>query len=128
MGNWDFSGDEAIFFLLAGFLGAAGLIKWYAMIARVRGPARGGAIRFALALLPVALLAGLLYVLQHWSDPKYVVGQLDYILMFMCGGASWLWVTHFSARWMGISPRDDALERGNGAAAIAVGGAMTGSM
>jgi uncharacterized membrane protein YjfL (UPF0719 family) len=73
-------------------------------------------------------LAGLVFVLTQWADPKYVVGQLDYILLFVAGGLMWLALTPMLLRWLGVDVRDDALERRNVAAAAAASGAMSGAM
>ena len=128
MGKWDFAADEVLFFAsaAAAALIAAGL--WYRNIARLRTVGGGRAIKLPLAVSPPLLLGALLYVLQHWADPKYVVGQLDYILLFLAGGATWLWIAAGISALIGVSARDDAIERGNAAAAITLCGALGGAM
>jgi uncharacterized membrane protein YjfL (UPF0719 family) len=129
MGNWDFDGDEVLFFLVASILGVIGLCQWYWRLARsTRLGEHTGGRRLLLALTPPAALAGLYFVLQHWADPKYVVGQLDYILLFMAGGLAWLMLTRSAIPLLGIAVRDDAIERRNTASAVAACGAMLGTM
>jgi len=128
MGKWDFSGDEVVFLLAAALVGLVGAALWYGRIARMRAARGGRASKLILTPLPPLALLALLYVLQHWADPKYVVGQLDYILLFMAGGATWLWIAAGISALMGVSARDDALERGNTAAAITLCGALGGAI
>jgi len=127
MADADFSGDEILFLLLAAAATAAGIIGWYSPIFRVR--ARGAAAnKLLLILVPPALLATLCFVLKRWADPKTVVGHWDYITLFLLGGSAWLTAAAWLARVFGISARDDAIERGNRAAAVAVCGALAGAM
>jgi len=129
MANADYSGDEILFLLLlfAAAVTLAGATGWYRPIFLTR--ARGAALnRLLLALLPPLLLAALLHVLRRWADPKTVVGHWDYIVLFLLGGAAWLAAAAGIGRALGVSARDDAIERANPAAAIAVGGALAGSM
>ena len=51
MGNWDFDGDEAIFFFVAGIIGVVGLFRWYIRIIRRARLARCGEMRLLLAQL-----------------------------------------------------------------------------
>jgi uncharacterized membrane protein YjfL (UPF0719 family) len=127
LGNWDFDDNEVVFFLIAGLAGLAGTWAWYARLLRHPAPPCHP-IRPALICTPILALAALLIVLTRWADPKYVVGQLDYQLLFLAGGATWLWVIAWSTRLLGVSVIDDAIERSNPAAAIAICGALFGSM
>src|SRR4051812_7379788 len=119
MASFDFSGDEGLFMLVAAAASAAGGVAWYVPLFATRpaGGTRGAAsTKLALALLPPLLLLLLLLVLENWSDPATVAGHGDYVLLFMLGGCAWLWWAAWLARAMGVSPRDDAIERGNRAA------------
>lgn len=124
MGNWDFSGDEALFFLLAGVTAAVGFFRWYAWL--LRRPGRG--THRAMRWLPPVCLGVLYLLIRLLADPKYVAGQLDYELLFMCGGAVALSLAMIWAAAMGVSARDDASERKNVAAVIAVWGAGLGTV
>jgi hypothetical protein len=119
MGNWDFSDDESFFFFAAAIGALAWFVAWYLPLTRVRAVGSGSS-KLTLALTPPACLAVLLLVLQRWADPQYVVGRLDYTLLFIAGGATWMWACGLITNFFGISRRDDALERGNSAAAIAI--------
>lgn len=128
MGKWDFDGDEILFFVLAGLVALVGTIRWYWTLVRVSGLGRRTSIRWAMAIVPIAALLPLLFVLARWADPKYVVGQLDYQLLFFVGGVAWISTAASLFPLFGISPRDDALERSNPAALIAICGGILGSM
>src|SRR5438876_5089056 len=111
MGNWDFDGDEAFFFFIASILGVVGLIKWYGPLAGKTHLGDRGKRRLLLGLAPPAAMAGLLFILTQWADPKYVVGQLDYILLFLAGGLALLALAAWMLRLLGVEVRDDAIER-----------------
>lgn len=128
MGKWDFDGDEALFFFVSAAVAVFGLFRWYLHVIRRSRLLRAGAIRAALSITPLVCLCGLWFVLTHWADPKYVVGQLDYQLLFAAGGLMWLWVIGWLLPWFGLSVVDDALDRANLAAASVVCGAMLGAM
>jgi hypothetical protein len=89
---------------------------------------RTGGIRCALSITPIICLCGLWFVLAHWADPKYVVGQLDYQLLFATGGMMWMWLVAWLGPWFGLSVLDDALDRANPAAASVACGAVLGAM
>src|SRR5262245_20802816 len=86
MGHWDFDGDEFVFFIAAVILGCIGLYRWYWPLISVTRLGRRGAGRDILGITPALAMAGLALVLVEWADPKYVVGNLDYQLMFAAGG------------------------------------------
>jgi hypothetical protein len=128
LGNWDFAGDEAFVFFIAVVIAIIGAWRWYSGIVRRTRLRPVTGIRLSLALAPLVALAMLWFVLTHWADPKYVVGQLDYQLLFASVGVAWLWLTRSLMPWFGINPLDDAVERANPSAAVVTCGAMLGSM
>jgi hypothetical protein len=128
MGNWDFDPDEAFFLIIGGIFALIGTIIWYLRLARVTSIGESGVQRKIVALAPPAALAGLAFVLMTWADPKYVVGHFDYQLLFTAGGLAGLWIVSWITGKLGVDVRDDALERRNVAAAVAVGGALLGAM
>jgi uncharacterized membrane protein YjfL (UPF0719 family) len=67
-----------------------------------------------------------LAILQTWADPVYVVGHADYVLLFLAGGATWIFLVTRCLAVVGLSARDDAIERNNPAAVAAVCGAFIG--
>jgi uncharacterized membrane protein YjfL (UPF0719 family) len=123
---FDFSGDEWLFFLAAAIMAVVGAFKWYSAVTRV------GALRFpqrqrlVLGAAPAVCLLVLWVVLRNWADPVFVAGHLDYELLFLAGGAAWLGLALKGFPMFGVSPRDDAIERRNPAAAAAVVGGMLG--
>ena len=123
---WDFSGDEWIALLASSALALLGLRGFYASILFVRAP-RGTfhiRVRLILGMTPPLALALLYEVLQQWADPVQVRGHADYILLFMAGGAAWIAAAIWSLPLMGVSPRHDAIERGNVAAGMTTVGAI----
>jgi len=128
LGKWDFDGDEAFFFFVAGIVGVFGFFNWYLQIIRRARRVWAGHIRFLLAIAPMIAGAGLVFVLTHWADPKYVIDQLDYQLMFFAGGLMWVWLIGWMLPLFGMSPWDDGLERANPAAGMVSCGAILGAM
>lgn len=128
MGQWDFAGDELLFFLTATVTAVVGACFWYGALVR-RTPLRRTAwIRTALGAAPVVALSGLWIVLTRWANPRYVVGHLDYQLLFLSGGMAWIWVVAAVSPLLGISVTDDAIERSNPAAACVACGSVLGVM
>jgi hypothetical protein len=124
---WDFSGDESLFFLVAAIGGVVGAWKWYApLVVAARSTFTWGAGRAALALLPLPSLGVILIILNTLADPQFVVGHLDYIILFLVGGAAWIfWGTRMLVL-AGIEPATMALERRNLASLLATAGGMAG--
>ena len=124
---WDFDGDEWAFFVFAGIVAVILAAKYFretSSVSRLVCPVQK---RLPLVFLPIACLSGILLVLWNWSDPQTVAGHGDYMTLFMVGGALWVFGSPILTRSMGISARDDAIERQNTAAAIVVAGAMVGN-
>jgi uncharacterized membrane protein YjfL (UPF0719 family) len=124
---WEFSGDEVLFLVVASAVALIQTVKWYYALARAK-TFRPSLARLVLAIVPPPLVVVLLIVLQTLADPVYVAGKLDYTLLFTAGGIAWMFVAASAFAWLGISARDDALERGNVAATFAIAGGMVGVM
>lgn len=91
---------------------------------------RGGTslfIRRLLVVCPAALLLLLGLVLTR-AAAQEVRDDWRYVSLFLFVGAVWLIGVARILAALGVSARDDALERNNLAAAIAVAGALTGGM
>jgi uncharacterized membrane protein YjfL (UPF0719 family) len=118
--------DEASFLLIALVVGLLLAIGYYRRVIRVRSGMATLGIRLGLSLIPPLCLGFLLVILLNWSDATAVRDHPIYILLFMAGG--WLWIGAVAAGmpWMGLSVGADAIERGNSAAAIAIGGMLLG--
>src|SRR3954452_45836 len=128
MAQWDFDGDEAVFFFVAAIVTIVAAFRWYLPLARVTRFGQRLGVRPLLAATPIVASFALLVVLLCWSDSKSVQGHSDYILLFLAGGGAWLYAASVASRVLGASPRDDAIERGNPAAAITCAGALGGAM
>ena len=124
---WDFSGDEFFFFVVAGIVALVATVRWYYFVSRAK-PFRPSKVRPLLALVPPILLVLLTGVLQTLTDPVWVVGRLDYSLLFVAGGIAWMFLGAAAFSLLGVSALDDVLERENEAAAVVVVGGMTGVM
>jgi uncharacterized membrane protein YjfL (UPF0719 family) len=125
MSDVDFDGDEWLF-LLAATASTIGLtITYYLPLLLISPIKRSSLQRFVLACLPLVALIPTYIVLQRWADPR-VVGHLDYTILFMLGGGMWIFVASRFLGVLGISIRDDAIERDNLAALVAVWGILSG--
>jgi hypothetical protein len=122
----ELSGDElfACFVSAVGAMGSA--FNYYPALAgmgRVGRPAWG--IRVGLGVTPLVGLAILVPVLCRFSA-REVVSDAQYTTLFTMAGVVWMWLAVFIAAALGVSFRDDVIERRNPAAAVVVGGAMIG--
>jgi hypothetical protein len=116
--------DEVVVLAVSIFVAVFAWGRWYAAT-RVRVLAVRNAGRFIFVVSPIACLAILLVVLRWWAadDVRY---SGTYLAFYMAMGSAWV---GFSVHWLGllgISPRDDVLERQNLAAAFATVGALAG--
>lgn len=124
MSNFDFDGDEWLFFLAAAASVVGLIVTYYLPLLSISFLNRSGLQSLALACLPLVALVPTFVVLQRWADPQ-VVGHLDYTILFMLGGGMWIFVASRFLEVLGISIRDDAIERDNPAALVAVWGILS---
>src|SRR5262245_23291390 len=99
---------------------------WYLQVATVTRLASSHADRLALYLAPPVCLA-VLAVCMLWAD--WVGGGLNgarLVLLFAGAGGACLFVATFAFPWLGLSPRDDVVERRNRPAGWTVAGALLG--
>jgi uncharacterized membrane protein YjfL (UPF0719 family) len=99
--------------------------RWYADIFRVNRLAAPRSYRLVLGLAPIACLLLLLLCLER-SAAKAGRESGFYILIYMALGAAALGISGQLLSFLGVSARDDVLERRNSAALIAVVGALLG--
>jgi uncharacterized membrane protein YjfL (UPF0719 family) len=125
MSYFDFDGDEWLFFLAAAASVVGLIVTYYLPLLSISPITRSSLQRFALACLPLVALIPTYVVLQRWADPR-VVGHLDYTILFMLGGGMWIFGASRFLEVLGISIRDDAIERDNLAALVAVWGILSG--
>jgi uncharacterized membrane protein YjfL (UPF0719 family) len=125
MSHFDFDGDEWLFFLAAAASVVGLIATYYLPLLSISPINRSSLKRIALACLPLVALIPTYVVLQRWADPQ-VVGHRDYTSLFLLGGGMWIFVASRFLEVLGISIRDDAIERDNPAALIAVWGMLSG--
>ncbi len=118
------SGDETMILLVSLGVAALAWYRWYAAT-RVRVLAVRNTGRSIFIATPPICLAMLFMVLRLWAanDVRY---SGTYLMFYTVAGAAWV---GFCALWLGflgISPRDDVIERQNLAAAFATAGAIAG--
>jgi hypothetical protein len=121
----DFSDDETFTFFACGVFSVIAGFRYYLPLFSVTLLAGGLLVRLALALAPPLCLILLLPVLFRLTSHE-VKDDHSYVLLFLLAGIVWLAIANITAMLLGISVRDDAIERRNPAAAIANCGAMLG--
>jgi uncharacterized membrane protein YjfL (UPF0719 family) len=120
------STDEVIVTIASLFIGPLLWSVWLFQMSRVR--AAGGRQRSGVRLIGLALgvsIAVILYVLNTASSFDVVDAPM-YQFMYLVMGLAWLRLASAMFPFAGVSPRDDAMERGNRAAGIAVAGGLVG--
>lgn len=121
--------DETSVLLASTLLAVAVGLPWYTrLLRRALVPLKALlGTRLLLGVLPVVLLSALAVTLTMGAA-REVQRNGEYLFLFTAVGASWLVGLSWAVGWLGIHMGDDALERNNLAAAIAVSGALTGGM
>jgi hypothetical protein len=99
--------------------------RWYYSL-RI-GPSLGRPRRstIAFALLPVFCAIFLFAVLRRWSANN-VKSDLNTVVLFFAVGMSWLRLSQLTFGMLGVTARDDVLERGNPAAIWVISGELVG--
>jgi hypothetical protein len=98
---------------------------WYSAILQVAEHASPWRFRLILFALPLACFAASSFILKSYSSYD-VRDSTQYMFFYLVLTAGWLGVVHLAFEWMGVSARDDVLERRNGAALCALCGAFPG--
>ena len=118
------SGDEVLVLVVSLILA---LLLWGKAIyeaSRVRScPSSTSGERTVAVGVPVLCAGALYYVLRNYASHD-VRDSTAYTAFYMLMGAAWVAVAMRVWGWLGISTRDDLIERGNVAAAFAVFGAL----
>jgi uncharacterized membrane protein YjfL (UPF0719 family) len=122
-------GDEVLVLVGGTLVSLRAGLSWYASLLCAGAPRRrkNWPMRWGLGALPVVLLVFLAWVL-HWGAAREVRENRDYIALFVALGGAWLVAAARATAWLGISARDDAIERSNSSAAVAFAGALVGVM
>jgi uncharacterized membrane protein YjfL (UPF0719 family) len=118
---FNFSSDEVICLFAAIWISVLGLFRWYGPLLSMPSLGRSDAGRVMLGLFPPLMLLITLVVVVLWADPQ-VAGHLDYILLFLFLQGASVTLGCETLRLLGIGLGDDAVERNNFAAAVAVVG------
>jgi hypothetical protein len=119
----EMDGDEMMALIVSAVVGVMAAGSW---LARGLGTTSLGARmapRWALLLLPPLALAALWRVLAVDAAID-VRTDVRYQFLFVAMGSIWVWVLPRALAFIGVSYRDDALERRNVAAAIAIAGTV----
>lgn len=118
---------EPFCFIASSILAADGWFRWYRDAVSVNRLAVRWPQRMILIGAPILCMAILFSALSFAGDIE-VRKDLLYIGYYVVLGAGWLATVTFIIPLMGISARDDALERANHSAAWAVAGALFGAI
>src|SRR5262245_46119391 len=105
---FDFSDDEWVFLLVVVVGAVFGAWRWYSSLMRISPLNADKKSQWLLLLAPLASLVFLTLVLQTLADPVYVAGHFDYTLLFLAGGAVWIFGAAGIFSVMGVSVYDDA--------------------
>jgi uncharacterized membrane protein YjfL (UPF0719 family) len=119
------SPDEGVVFVVAGFLALGSWWRWYAPLVSVKRLGAGRDGRTLLAMTPVLSAVALFAVLRTAASFDVQDSPL-YLAFYVVLGAGWVGLAVHLFPMVGLNPRDDVVERGNGAAALAAAGAVLG--
>jgi uncharacterized membrane protein YjfL (UPF0719 family) len=117
------SGDEVVVFAASALLAAVMWGAWFIGPRRISRLGRPVAGQWFLDLAPLVSLGVLVVVLKTVSAHD-VRDDVRYLLLYFFLGAMWVSVAVRVLPLVGLSARDDVVERGNGSAARAIAGAI----
>lgn len=117
------SGDEVAMMVISALTALGVWGAWYVGPGLVRHGGRRPAGRRLLQVTPLAA-AALLWVVLKNASAHDVRDDPNYLTLYLVLGAAWVGLFVRMLAAVGISTRDDVVERGNGSAAIVVAGAM----
>ena len=122
-----FDPDEIFLLIASGIVSLAGFVHWFR---RLRPVSKLGARPFHRVPLYLSALAGFValgLVIFLWADQDIPDNSGYVFLVFLMGGA-WLTLAGAVFPWLGTGLRDDAFERRNPAATLALSGAISAVM
>lgn len=119
------SGGEFLLTLVSVALGPVAWALWLVGARSAQGIRHGRGLHVIASALTLSalLIIGVLKTVASFD----VIDDVGYQFMYLVLGLAWLRVAEAAFTFAGVSARDDAIERGNGAAAIAVAGALVGA-
>jgi len=115
--------DEWVVFGIAFIISITLWNSWYAALGSVKPLATPRGYRGPLYVIPIISIVFLYLILQFFGDYG-VRTNFIYVLMYLFLGIAWMRLAFNGFIYLGLSIRDDLVERSNNAAAIAVGGAL----
>lgn len=120
------SPDESIVLLVTAGFGIQGWYRWYGRLGRAAKLRMPPYLKPALALIPLAALGAVAFVLRGWASAD-VRNDAFYFAYYVVFAAAWLsWILELSERVLGVSPTLDAMERRNPAAVLMLAGILGG--
>ncbi|MBA4147279.1 MAG: hypothetical protein H0X66_04125 [Verrucomicrobia bacterium] len=119
------SPDETFALIICLVVGAITWIKWYWEASTVAHLSSNVVDRSSLFLTPLLAALVLLGVLKSFAAHD-VRDDGQYIMLYMLMGSAWVGLTRSALGFLGLSARDDVIERKNKAAGYAVSGALLG--
>jgi uncharacterized membrane protein YjfL (UPF0719 family) len=120
------SGDEIFALIGSIVLGIVGWKNWLGGLFLLSSLSRKPATQFLGWLAPLVGGLALFFVLCKWSSHD-VRDNPIYIFFYMAMGFGWAGLWNWILPYVGLSFRDDALERDNDAAGLAVSGSLLGT-
>jgi len=119
------SGDEAFALATSAVLAAIFWFVWCRDLLLVARRPGGGLERLWLVGAPAAAGYLLFQILARFSSSDVRDDPL-YFAFYLVMGVAWTGIGLYALAWLGLGARDDVLERGNRAAAVAIAGAVLG--
>lgn len=119
------SGDELFALIISFVVGGLGWKLWIEGLLTLKPEFRRSTTQLLATLTPLLSAAAMLFVLLKWSAHD-VRSSVVYTGFYLAMWFGWSGVMNFLLGIVGLSCRDDVLERGNPAAGLAVSGAMLG--
>ena len=121
------SGDEIFALIGSIVIGVVGWKAWLGGLLCLSGLSRKPATQFLGWLAPMIGGLALFFVLCKWSSHD-VRDDPVYIFFYLAMGFGWTGLWNWLLPYLGLSFRDDALERDNDAAGLAIGGSLLGTV
>jgi uncharacterized membrane protein YjfL (UPF0719 family) len=122
----ELTGDEWAFTVCSAAIALGIGLPFWILPLRIRTAGRRWSLLFLALILPAVAIAPTLTVLNLWADPVQVIGHPDYIFLFLVGAGAWIAIATRAMPLIGISIRDDVIERGNPAALCSAWGWTVG--
>jgi hypothetical protein len=120
------SGDEVFVLIVCGALAVGFWGRWYYLTLTLSPLVARQRDRLAVYAAPLLCGAALFAVLRTVASHD-VRDEPVYLFFYMVMGAAWVGATTHLFAWLGVSARDDALERRNHAASLALTGMLIGA-